>query len=69
MKKLKALCFSAGSENNVLTTSEVDIITDSGCKSYMLKDRQLFVTLDENFSGLVGCANNTESEMKGKGRA
>ena len=35
----------------------------------MLKDRELFATLDESFSGSVGCANNSESEIKGKRRA
>ncbi|XP_075247459.1 receptor tyrosine-protein kinase erbB-2-like [Convolutriloba macropyga] len=46
------------------TTNEVDIIIDSGCTTYMLKDRELFATLDESFSGSVGCANSSESEIK-----
>ena len=62
----KGFCFFASSDNNVLATNEVDIIIDSGCAKYMLKDRELFATLDESFSG---CANNSESEIKGKGRA
>ena len=65
----KGFCFFASSENNVLTTNKVDIIIDSGCTHYMLKDRELFATLDESFSGSVGCANNSESEIKGRGRA
>ena len=52
----------------VLATNEVVIIIDSGCTNYMLKDRELFATLDESFSGSVGCAINSESEIKGKGR-
>ena len=36
---------------------------------YLSKDRELFATLDEKFSGFVGCVNNSESEIKGKGRA
>ena len=65
----KGFCFFASSDNSVLATNEVDIIIDSGCTNYRLKDRELFATLDESFSGSVGCANNSESEIKGKGRA
>ena len=64
----KGFCFFASNDNNVLATNEVDIIIDSGCTTYMLKDRELFATLDESFSGSVGCANSSESEIKGKGR-
>ena len=65
----KVFAFFASSDNNVLATNEVDIIIDSGCTNYMLKDRELFATLDESFSGSVGCANHSESKIKGKGRA
>ena len=65
----KGFCFFGSSDKNVLATNEVDIIIDSGCAYYMLKDRKLFATLDESFLGSVGCANNSESEIKGKGRA
>ena len=65
----KGFCFYASNDINVLATNEVNIIIDSGCTNYMLKDRELFATLDESFSGSVGCANNSESEIKGEGRA
>ena len=38
-------------------------------KNYMLKNCEMFVTLDESFSGSVGSANNSESKINGKGRA
>ena len=65
----KGFCFFGIRDNNVLATNEVDIIIDSGCTNYMLKDRELFATLDKSFSGFVGCANSSESEIKGEGRA
>ena len=65
----KGFCFFASSDNNVLATNEVDIIFDSGCTNYILKNCELFATLDESFSGSVGSANNSESKIKGKGRA
>ena len=34
-----------------------------------MKACELFATLDVRFSGSVGCANNSESEIKGKSRA
>ena len=64
----KSFFFFASSDNNVLATNDVDIIIDSGCKNYMLKDRRLFATTDESFSGFVGCPNSSESKIKGKVR-
>ena len=64
----KRFCFFASSDNNVLATNEVDIIIDSECTNYMLKDCKLFATLDESFSRSVGSANNSESEIIVKGR-
>ena len=61
----KDFCFFASSDNNVLATKEDDMIIDSGCTNYRLKNRQLFATIDESFSGSVGCANSFESEIKG----
>ena len=46
-----------------------DIIVDSGCTNYMLKDKELFISLNEGYHGTVGCANNSESEIRGKGTA
>ena len=62
----KVSVFFASSETNVLATNEFDTIIDSGCTNYMLKDRQMFSTLDENFSGSV---DSFENEIKGKDRA
>ena len=45
----KGFRFFASSDNNVLATNEVDIIIDSGCTNFMLKDRELFAALDESF--------------------
>ena len=72
-------------EANFVTTTEVsefsffgrternnlcnDIIVDSGCTNYMLKDKELFISLNEGYHGTVGCANNSESEIRGKGTA
>ena len=57
----KVFVFFASKDNNVLGKNEVHILIDSGCTNYMLKDRELFATLDESFSGSVGCANKSES--------
>ena len=65
----KGFGFFASSDNNVLAKNEIDIIIDSGCTNFMLKDGKLFATIAKSFLGSVGCANNSESEIKGKGRA
>ena len=57
----KGFCFFASNDNNILGKNEIHIIIDSECTNYMLKDRELFATLDESFSGSVGCANKSES--------
>ena len=44
-----------------------DLVVDSGATSNMIKDRDMFVSLDENFKGLVSNANFSESKILGKG--
>ena len=46
-----------------------DIIVDSGCTGYMLKDRVMFTSLDEDFKGEVGNANQSQSTVDGRGTA
>ena len=44
-----------------------DLVVDSGATSKMIKDRDMFVSLDENFKGSVSNANFSESQILGKG--
>ena len=44
-----------------------DLVVDSGATSNMIKDRDMFVSLDENFKGSVSNANFSESKILGKG--
>ena len=44
-----------------------DLVADSGATSNMNKDRDMFVSLDENFKGSVSNANFSESKILGKG--
>ena len=43
-----------------------DLFVDSGATSNMIKDRDMFVSLDENFKGSVSNANFSESKILGK---
>ena len=44
-----------------------DLVVDSGATSNINKDRDMFVSLDENFKGSVSNANFSESKILGKG--
>ena len=44
-----------------------DLVVDSGATSNMIKDRDMFVSLDENFKGSVSNANFSESKTLRKG--
>ena len=44
-----------------------DLVVDSGATSNMIKDRDMFSSLDENFKGSVSNANFSESKILGKG--
>jgi hypothetical protein len=43
-----------------------DVLIDSGCTNYMIKDRKLFTELDETQKGIVGSADS-ESQIEGRG--
>ena len=42
---------------------------DSGCTDYMIRDKDLFIDLDESHRATVGCGNASETEVLGRGRA
>ena len=44
-----------------------DLVVDSGATSNMIKDRDIIVSLDENFKGSVSNANFRESKILEKG--
>ena len=39
-----------------------DLVVESGATSIMIRDREMFVSLDENFKGSVSNANFSVSE-------
>ena len=60
---------SSCQSNTVEYSNDVNFIVDSGCTGFMLKDKDLFVHIDESQGGLVGCANATQSQIMGVGTA
>ena len=48
------------------TCKNIDLLIDSGCTSYMIKDAGLFKDLDISKMGDVECANGTESSIEGR---
>ena len=40
---------------------------DSGAKSHMINNREIFIDINDSFSGKVQNANKTESEICGRG--
>ena len=40
-------------------------VIDSGCSNYMIKDKDLFTSLDETYSGENECANKVELQNRG----
>ena len=44
-----------------------DLVVDSGATSNLIKDRDMFVSLDENFKGSVSNKNFSKSKILGKG--
>ena len=46
-----------------------DMIVDSGCTGYMLKDCELFSVLDTTRGGVLGNANSSRSRIDGHGTA
>ena len=59
--------FSFFSNEMNMNNSNSDLVIDSGCH-YMIKDRNKFVEFEE-WDGVVSCANNSESKIRGKGTA
>ena len=49
-----------------INNSNSDLVIDSGCTNYMIKNRNKFVEFEE-WDGVVSCANNSDSKIRGKG--
>ena len=45
----------------------VGLVLDSGATSHMINNREMFIDIDDSFSGKVQNANKTESEICGRG--
>jgi hypothetical protein len=41
----------------------IELLIDSGCTGYMLKDRELFKDLDTTFKGVVGNADASQTPI------
>ena len=54
---------------NRKTTCRGNLVVDSGCTAHMLRDKNLFVTLDETAKGHAGCANDSQAPIEGIGTA
>jgi hypothetical protein len=61
--------FSFGSFPRMMKTEDIELLIDSGCTGYMLKDRELFVELDRGYNGTVGNADGGQSTIEGRGTA
>ena len=46
---------------------DLELLIDSGCNGFMIKDRELFSHLDEDFRADVGNANSSRSAIMGRG--
>ena len=53
---------------NSAERADGNLVLDSGATCSMIKDKNLFVELDQSFSETVENANKTESKVLGKGR-
>ncbi len=61
--------FSFGSFEQPSDVDSLDLLVDSGCNGFMLKDRALFKDLDESFRDEVGNANGSRTAVEGRGTA
>lgn len=61
--------FAFGSYGKCSDAVGVELLVDSGCNGFMLKDRALFKQLDLSATDEVGNANGSRSAVKGKGTA
>jgi hypothetical protein len=60
---------SRGDGGAEAATVTCELLIDSGCTGYMLKDKELFVDLDLGQRGTVGNANSSKSTIEGSGTA
>ena len=44
-----------------------ELLVNSGCNGFMIKDKELFYQLDEQYSSSVGNANASKSDIMGTG--
>ncbi len=61
--------FASFSEGAKRATVSHELLIDSGCTGYMVKDRDLFLDLELSEQGTVGCANASTSTIEGSGTA
>ena len=54
----RAGCYDKGS---------IELLIDSGCNGFMIKNKELFSDLDEGFLADVCNANSSRSEIRGRG--
>ena len=62
---LSSFASSLGSDQGGST----ELGLDSGCNGFMIKEKHLFVDLDESFQSEVRNANGSASAIRGKGTA
>ena len=61
--------FSLRSFEGASEEGGLELVMDSGCNGFMLKDRALFKELDEAFNTDVGNANGSRTRKEGRGTA
>ena len=59
--------FASFGDNPEMDDTECELLIDSGCTGYMIKDRHLFTQLDDTPMGTVGNANNSRTQIMGTG--
>jgi hypothetical protein len=65
---IKGFNFHATEAHHTTNDSEeVELLLDSGATNYMIKDRNLFINLNENKKGIASSANDSKSTIEGKG--
>jgi hypothetical protein len=67
LSKVKEFSFASSHINS--PPSDVNVIIDSGCTSYMFNDTRFFATLDTDCDIEVKNANSSSSAVRGKGDA
>ena len=59
--------FSFFTYDNMNLEDQRVFVIDSGCSNYVIKDRDLFTSLDETYRGEYECANKSSSKNEGIG--